>query len=96
MDIIFGCLKNDEEFKNLIENTFPEAEECENFSVSGMEEMVCYIIPVATLVIQLADFILTHFTKNDDNERYVMLNGKKKIFKGCTKDEIIEILGKIK
>ena len=96
MDIIFGCLKRDEEFKNLIESTFPEAVECENFSISGIEEIICYIIPVAALVIQLADFILAHFVKSDDNERFVMINGKKKIFKGCTKDEIIEILGKIK
>lgn len=96
MDIIFGCLKDDEEFKNLIESTFPEAEEYENFSVSGMEEMICYIIPVVALVIQLADFIFAHFTESDDNERYVMIDGKKKTFKGYTKDEIIEILGKIK
>lgn len=96
MDIVFGCSKNDKEFKDLIESTFPEAEECENFSVSGMEEIVCYIVPVAALVVQLADFILAHFGKNDDNERYVMINGKKKVFKGYTKDEVIEILGKIK
>lgn len=96
MDIVFGCSKNDKEFQDLIESTFPEAEECENFSISGMEEIVCYIVPIAALVVQLADFIFAHFRKNDDNERYVMINGKKKVFKGCTKDEIIEILGKIK
>lgn len=96
MDIIFACLKDDKEFIDLIESTFPEAEECENFSVSGMEEMICYIIPLTALVVQIADFILAHFGKNDDNERYVIINGKKKIFKGYTKDEIIEILGETK
>ena len=96
MDIIFACLKDDKEFIDLIESTFPEAEESENFSVSGVEEMICYIIPLTALAVQIADFILAHFGKNDDNERYVMINGKKKVFKGCTKDEIIEILGKTK
>lgn len=96
MDIIFVCQKDDEEFKDIIEKTFPDADEVENFSVSGMEEMVYYIVPIAALVIQIADFICTHFNKRDDNERYVMIDGKKKIFKGYSKDEIIEMLGKIK
>lgn len=101
MDIILGCLKDDEEFKKLIESTFPEAEVYENFSVSGMEENICYIIPIVASIIPLANFIYSYIAKrddkeNNDKERYVMISGKKKIFKGYTKDEIIEILGKIK
>ena len=58
--------------------------------------MVYYIVPIAALVIQIADFIWTHYKENNDNERYVMIDGKKKIFKGYSKDEIIEMLGKMK
>lgn len=95
MDIILGCGKDDEEFKTLIEKAFPDADEIENFSISGLDEVVQYIIPVAGLVLQLTDFIFTHFNENDDKDRFVIINGKKKVFKGYTKDEIMEILGKL-
>lgn len=84
MDIIFACLKDDQEFRTQIESTFSDAEEIENFSVSGMEELVYYIIPISAFIIQLADFILTHFNEDEDNDRYVIINGQKKVFKGYT------------
>lgn len=68
MDIIFACLKEDEEFKNIIQSTFPEADEVENFSVSGMDEMMYYIVPIAALLLQIADFIWTHFKESNVTE----------------------------
>lgn len=95
MDIIFVCEKDDDDFKTLIKKTFPDVDEIENYSISGLDEVVQYIIPVTALVLQLADFIFAHFNETDDKERLVIINGKKKVFKGYTKDEIIEILGKL-
>ena len=95
MDIVFACEKDDYEFKNLINNTFSDVEELENYSLSGMEEMLLFLVPIASLSIQIAEFIIAHLSR-DDKDRYVIINGKKKTFKGFSKDEIIDILRELK
>lgn len=95
MDIIFACNKDDKEFEEAICNTFTDVNVMENFSFSGMEEFLLYMVPIAALTIQIADFILTHI-KDKRDDRMVIINGKKKIFKGYSKDEIIEMLENMK
>ena len=95
MDIIFACSKEDKEFCKLVNENFTGVEELENYSFSGMEEMVLFMVPIISLSVQIIDFIFTHM-KDTSNDRYVVINGKKKYFYNFSKDEIIEILQSIK
>lgn len=91
MDIVFACSKDDKEFGEAIYKNFADADELKNFSFSGMEEMILFIVPIAALTIQVIDFVWTHM-KDESKDRFVIINGRKKYFKNYTKDEIVEIL----
>lgn len=102
MDIIFGCQKNDNEFGKLVNAEFENIETLENFSFSGMEEFLIFLIPLTAVSVQIVDFIMTHIQtgkQKKENERedknigrVVIVKGKKYTFEGYTKDEVIEIL----
>jgi len=92
MDVIFGCEKTDAEFSRLLTDTFSGVDELENFSFSGIGEILLFIVPVAALSVQVVDFILTHVSKNKQKGRVVVVKGRKYSFEGYTKKEIIDIL----
>lgn len=92
MEIMFGCRKSDQEFINIMNDNFEEIDECENFSFSGMEELVLFIVPIAALTLQVADFVRTHVSKPKNTGRVVIIKGKKYSFEGYTSNEIVEIL----
>lgn len=95
MDIIFACSKEDNDFRDIISNRFDDIEELESFSLSGMEEMILFMVPILSLTVQVVDFVWTHMS-NTSKDRFVIINGKKRYFKNYSKDEIVEILQELK
>lgn len=65
-------------------------------SYSGIEDAIILIVPVASLSIQLVEFVWTHFTNKKNSNRTVIINGKKRKIVGYSKDEVIEILETLK
>jgi len=96
MDIMFGCRKEDDDFRKDAKETFSEIEEFENYSFSGLGEMTILILPLTALVVQITDFILTHISNKKNSGRVVIIKGKKYSFEGYSKDEVIEILQELK
>jgi len=96
MDIMFGCRKDDNDFRKNAVDIFSEIEEFENYSFSGLGEMTVFILPLTALVVQVADFVLSHISNKKDSGRVVVIKGKNYTFEGYTKNEVIEMLKELK
>lgn len=76
---------SDTEMKHEIKKLFGEnIDFVEERSVTGMDIVFVAIIPVASLTVQVIDFILTHFVRNEEN----LSDAEEEKKKQCRKVEV--------
>jgi len=69
-EIIFSFQKDDLEFKKEVETFFKNQVEFIDISpFDGLNIITLAIIPITSLTIQIADFIKTHLTNGNNNDK---------------------------
>lgn len=100
--LMIKCNKSDKSFIDDIEKSFPNIERIEEEGFTS-EEWITFSIPIASLTVQIVDFVLNHLTNNKnaeqatDNEKRVIITPDGEIsLIGYSRKDVVRILEELK
>ena len=93
MELVVSFSKDDAELISALEKQFGSAiryEENKNFD--GLDILLTVVIPIAAVSVQIVDFILSHFYRDTEKQRVLILPNGSVDLRGYTEKEARRII----
>ena len=92
MKPVFEFKEDDLQFKELLQEKFPEVEFSRVRGFDANTFVFVALIPLLSLTVEIADFIMSHMVSQAGKERKVIIDGESVTLENYSRNDVIKII----